>query len=71
MTGMTGWEVAQRIRGRDHNVPIAFITGWGLQDEDQERCRGLSVSTILFKPVNPPQLHRAVQTTLAEHATRA
>ncbi|HUG35327.1 MAG TPA: response regulator, partial [Candidatus Limnocylindrales bacterium] len=54
MTGMTGWEVAQRIRGRDRNVPIAFITGWGLQDEDQERCRGLSVSTILFKPVNPP-----------------
>jgi CheY-like chemotaxis protein len=71
MTGMTGWEVAQRIRLRDRNVPIAFITGWGLQEEDQERCRGLGVTTVLFKPVVPAQLHRAVQSTLATQPTRA
>jgi len=71
MSGMTGWEVAQRIRVRDRSVPVAFITGWGLQEEDQERCRALGVHTVLFKPVSPPQLHRVVQNTLAEHATRA
>jgi PAS domain S-box-containing protein len=70
MAGMTGWEVAQRLRARDRAVPIAFITGWGLQEEDQERCRGLGVQTVLFKPVSPAQLHRAVQHTLAEHATQ-
>ena len=68
MAGMTGWEVAQRIRVRDRNVPVAFITGWGLQEEDQERCRALGVYTVLFKPVSPSQLHRVVQGVLAEHA---
>ena len=52
-------------------IAVAFITGWGLQEEDQERCRALGVQTVLFKPVSPAQLHRAVQSTLAEHATRA
>jgi CheY-like chemotaxis protein len=71
MAGMTGWEVAQRIRVRDRHVPVAFITGWGLHEEDQERCRALGVHNVLFKPVSPPQLHRAVQNTLAENAARA
>ena len=71
MAGMTGWEVAQRIRARDRDVPVAFITGWGLQAEDQERCRALGVTSVLFKPVTPPELHRAVQSILAEHASHA
>ena len=60
MVGMTGWEVAQRIRSRDVRVPIAFITGWGLQDEDRERCRNLGVAHVLFKPVTPAEMHRTV-----------
>jgi PAS domain S-box-containing protein len=71
MVGMTGWEVAQRIRARDRNVPVVFITGWGLHEEDQERCRHLGIHHVLFKPVGPSELHRAIQTTLAEHAARA
>ena len=71
MAGMTGWELAQRIRERDRHVPVAFITGWGLHEEDQERCRALGVHTVLFKPVSPPQLHRAVQNTLAQDTARA
>ncbi|MEK7446701.1 MAG: response regulator [candidate division NC10 bacterium] len=71
MAGMTGWEVAQRVRTRDRNVPVVFITGWGLQEEDQERCRALGVTSVLFKPVTPPEFHRAIQTVLGEHANRA
>ena len=71
MAGMTGWEVAQRIRDRDQHVPVAFITGWGLHEEDQERCRVLGVHNVLFKPVSPAQLHRAVQNTLAQDTARA
>ena len=47
------------------NVPVIFITGWGLQEEDQARCRRLGISALLFKPVPPPELHRKVQTALA------
>jgi len=71
MVGMTGWEVAQRIRAHDRNIPVAFITGWGLHEEDQERCRHLGIHHVLFKPVGPAELHRTIQGTLAEHAARA
>jgi len=70
MVGMTGWEVAQRIRAHDRNVPVAFITGWGLHEEDQERCRHLGIHHVLFKPVSPGELHRTIQSTLAELAGR-
>ncbi len=68
MAGMNGWEVAEHIRARDARVPVIFVTGWGLQEEDQARCRGLGVSALLFKPVRPPELHRTVQSALAGQA---
>ncbi len=71
MVGMTGWEVAERIRARDPRVPLLFITGWGLQEQDQARCRGLGIAALLFKPVRPAELHAAVQTALAESGRRA
>lgn len=65
MPEMSGWDVAEQLRGRDANVPVIFITGWGLQEEDQARCRRLGISALLFKPVPPPELHRKVQMALA------
>ena len=65
MTGLTGWDVAERVRTSDLHVPIVFITGWGLQEEDRERCRQLGVQNVLFKPVRPGELHQAVQEALA------
>jgi PAS domain S-box-containing protein len=70
MAGMNGWEVAERVRARDARVPLIFVTGWGLQEEDQARCRGLGVTDLLFKPVRPPDLHRTVQRALAGQAVR-
>ncbi len=29
MPGMSGWELAQAIRGRNQLIPIAVVTGWG------------------------------------------
>ena len=65
MTGLTGWDVAERIRASDPHVPVVFITGWGLQAEDRERCKKLGVLNVLFKPVRPSELHQAVQEALA------
>jgi CheY-like chemotaxis protein len=66
MVGMNGWELADHIRARDSKVPLVFITGWGMQEQDQARCRGLGVSALLFKPVRPAELHTAVQSALAQ-----
>jgi len=70
MTGMTGWDVAERVRASDPRVPVVFITGWGLQAEDRERCRKLGVINVLFKPVRPAELHLAVQEALAVSCRR-
>jgi PAS domain S-box-containing protein len=68
MPEMSGWDVAEQLRARDPNVPVIFITGWGLQEEDQARCRRLGITALLFKPVPPPELHRKVQMALAARA---
>jgi CheY-like chemotaxis protein/anti-sigma regulatory factor (Ser/Thr protein kinase) len=65
MTGLTGWDVAERVRARDPRVPVIFITGWGLQEEDRERCKTLGVVDVLYKPVHPDELQTAVQAALA------
>jgi PAS domain S-box-containing protein len=65
MPEMSGWDVAERLRAGDPHVPVIFITGWGLQEEDQARCRRLGISALLFKPVPPQELHRTVQVALA------
>ena len=66
MTGMSGWELADRLRAHDAEIPLVFITGWGMQEQDQARCRGLGISALLFKPVRPAELHAAVQNAFAE-----
>jgi PAS domain S-box-containing protein len=70
MAGMSGWELAERLRARDPQVPLVFITGWGMQEQDQARCRGLGVSSLLFKPVRPAELHATVQAALTEPERR-
>jgi CheY-like chemotaxis protein len=71
MVGMNGWELADHLRARDGEVPLVFITGWGMQEQDQARCRGLGISALLFKPVRPAELHTTVQNALAEISRRA
>ena len=68
MAGMTGWEVADRVRALDPRVPIAFITGWGLSEEDTERCRARGIRHCLFKPVQPDDLLQAIQDAMGEES---
>ncbi len=70
MVGMNGWELADRLRARDPDIRLVFITGWGMQEQDQARCRGLGISALLFKPVRPAELHATVQGALAEPGRR-
>jgi PAS domain S-box-containing protein len=64
MVGMNGWEVAERLRAIDARVPLLFITGWGLREEDHARLVALGVKRCLFKPVGPTDLDAAVQEAL-------
>ena len=65
MAGMNGWQVAERLRAADRAVPILFITGWGMRQEDKSRLAVLGVRRCLYKPVQPGELDAAIQETLA------
>jgi len=65
MAGMNGWEVAERVRAVDLKVPVVFITGWGLREEERARLSALRVQRCLFKPVRPDELDAAVQAAVA------
>jgi two-component system cell cycle sensor histidine kinase/response regulator CckA len=65
MAEMNGWEFAERLRAVDPRVPMLFITGWGLREEDHARLAGLGVRRCLFKPVRPDELDAAVQDAVA------
>ncbi|HXJ84330.1 MAG TPA: response regulator [Candidatus Methylomirabilis sp.] len=71
MVEMSGWELVDLLRRRDTEVPIVFLTGWGMQEQDQARCRGLGIFSVLFKPVRPSELYATVQSALAERHERA
>ncbi len=64
MAGMNGWEFAERLRAVDGDVPVLFITGWGLRDEDHTRLAQLRIHRCLYKPVRPGELDSAVQGAL-------
>jgi len=65
MAGMNGWEVTERVRALDARVPVVFITGWGLREEERARLSALRVQRCLFKPVRPDELDAAVQAAVA------
>jgi PAS domain S-box-containing protein len=61
MAGMNGWEVAERVRAMDRTVPLFFVTGWGLREEDNARLAALNIQRCLFKPIRPEELDAAIQ----------
>jgi PAS domain S-box-containing protein len=67
MAEMNGWEFAERLRALDARVPLLFITGWGLREEDHARLAGLGVRRCLFKPVRPEDLDAALQDAAVPH----
>jgi CheY-like chemotaxis protein len=64
MAEMNGWEVARRVRVLDADVPIIFLSGWGLREDDRARLDALHIHACLFKPVGPAEVDAAIQAAL-------
>jgi signal transduction histidine kinase/ActR/RegA family two-component response regulator len=64
MPGLSGWEVARRVRVSHPRVPIALVTGWGDQIElAAARARGIDY--VMAKPFDVDELARMVAIALA------
>ncbi|NOZ06634.1 MAG: response regulator [Chloroflexi bacterium] len=49
MPGISGWEVAQRIRAQNDTIPIVLVTGWGSEVEES-RLAATGVTHVITKP---------------------
>jgi signal transduction histidine kinase/CheY-like chemotaxis protein len=57
---MDGWQVAGEIKQLAPSLPVALITGWGLNlDEDEIRRRG--VDLLIKKPLDPRAFLRQLE----------
>jgi signal transduction histidine kinase/DNA-binding response OmpR family regulator len=67
MPGLSGWDVASRLRVRFPTTPIGFVTGWGDQ-LDPERLQRTGVRFVVAKPFQALDVLRHVAQALSESA---
>jgi signal transduction histidine kinase/CheY-like chemotaxis protein len=64
MEGVTGWEVAQKVKETSPETSVALITGWGTQLDDEEvRTRG--VDFVVSKPFRIKEVQQLVKQAMA------
>jgi FixJ family two-component response regulator len=60
MPVVSGWQVAERIKGINRKVPIALITGWNVDLKESEMTSSC-IDLIIKKPFAVDQVLRLVQ----------
>lgn len=70
MPGMSGLEVAEKVRARRPWTPVVIITGYGT-DIAEERAKAAGVSSFLHKPLSPAMIEDSARDVLAAPATIA
>jgi CheY-like chemotaxis protein len=65
LPGISGYEVARRLRGGEGTAQIPLIAATGYSaDEQLEDARDAGFNTILVKPCDPAGLVRAIENVL-------
>jgi signal transduction histidine kinase/ActR/RegA family two-component response regulator len=59
MPGMSGWDVAQRVKAMDPRLPVLLLTGWGQQVSPAAPGRAC-VDRVLGKPIQSGELRRVI-----------
>jgi len=59
MPGMSGWEVAEKIKTINRKVPVALVTGWNIELKDKE-MRDKNIDIVIHKPFEVKQVLRSV-----------
>jgi CheY-like chemotaxis protein len=59
MPGMTGWDLAQRIRTTWPTIMVGVITGWG-QEAESESAEAGAATFVLAKPFTAQKLREAL-----------
>ncbi len=63
-SGMSGWDLAERVHERWPQIPVVIASGWGAQiDPEEARARG--VAGVLAKPFRVGELRALVASLTA------
>lgn len=65
MPGMSGIEVAERIKATQPWLPVVIVTGYGT-DENEARAEAAGVSGFLRKPLSPEMIEGSAARALLE-----
>jgi CheY-like chemotaxis protein/anti-sigma regulatory factor (Ser/Thr protein kinase) len=60
MPGMSGWQVAEKVKGINGRVPVVLITGWDIRQEESE-MKDSYVDLIVHKPFEVDHVLNVVQ----------
>ena len=60
MPGMSGWQVAEKVKGINGRVPVVLITGWNIELKEPE-IKDKWVDLIIQKPFEMNQVLNTVQ----------
>jgi len=56
---VSGWEVGKVLKGINPKVPVAMITGWGIE-LNREKMRESGIDLVVSKPFNFDQLVKLI-----------
>jgi len=64
MPGMSGLEVAEKVKARQPWTPVVIITGYG-NDAAEARAKAAGVANFLHKPLSPALIEGSAQDAMA------
>lgn len=70
MPGLSGIEVAERIKAKRPWLPVVIVTGYGTAD-NEARAHAAGVSEFLRKPLSPEMIEGSAEKVLRETETAA
>jgi PAS domain S-box-containing protein len=63
MPGLSGWQVAEKVKSINGRVPVVLITGWDIKQEESE-MKNSYVDLIVHKPFKVDQVLNVVQESM-------
>ncbi|HEX9719552.1 MAG TPA: response regulator [Ramlibacter sp.] len=70
MPGLTGLDVAERVKARQPWMPVVIVTGYGSKTSE-DRARAAGVSGFLNKPLSPEMIEESTERALSGPAPTA
>ena len=70
MPGLSGLEVAERVKASQPWLPVVIVTGYGTE-ENEARAEAAGVADFLRKPLSPEAIEGSAEKALQETAARA